>query len=951
MNKKLLALFMLVFGMVLLAGCGSDDAPPPPVTLTEINISPAEPDELHVNVTKQFTATGKFSDGITQDFTNTATWNSTVPATATIDANGLARGVAAGTTNITASQSGVTSIIAVLDVINPALTGITVSPAAPGALFVGNTQQFTATGDYANGSTLDITNTVTWNSSTPATATIDANGLATGVAVGTTNITASLSGIPSNIVALDVITPPPVTLTGISISPADPDELHVDVTKQFTATGNFSDGTTQDFTNTATWNSTVPATATIDANGLARGVAAGTTNITASQSGVTSNIAVLDVINPALTGITVSPAAPGALFVGNTQQFTATGDYANGSTLDITNSVTWDSSTPATATIDAAGLATGVATGTTNITASLSGISSNIVALDVVTPTLSSISVSPTAVPDGLPVDVTQQFTATGFYTDDSIQDLTTTVIWTSSAPATASVDGNGLATGQAAGTADITASDSGITSNIVALEVINPTLLSINVAPAVVRIELDLGRSLPFQAEGVFDNNQSYDITDYVTWDSSVPAVATIDQSGKATAASAGTTNISASSASFPAVSSNVVALTTELKAQTDLTVEPQNPVALPVGRRQTLVALLRASDGTLQNVTDTARWETSDRNIAGVDNAPSSTAGTVTGFSIGTVTITATDTASGQQDSVDFVVNDATIETVTILPQNPVDLPGGHTQTFTVIGTFSDGVTRILRSTQPWSVSDPRVALIENVTASGGIARLEGLSAGNIDVIYTDWTTDGGASGKQDRVPLTVTLGDLQSIEITPSSPPDVSLAAGSSVQFNATGNYAGGDTRWITEDVIWDSSDTAVGAFDIETKGKLTILPGTANQTTNASASMLNASDILVTSAPTTVTVNTETLDSLYISNLPVVLGETAQFAVTGTFTNGDQSDYTDQVTWSTDDPGVATVSNAEGTKGEVTGVSVGTTVIRAVDPVSSVSTASGITVSQP
>jgi len=102
--------------------------------------------------------------------------------------------------------------------------------------------------------------------------------------------------------------------------------------------------------------------------------------------------------------------------------------------------------------------------------------------------------------------------------------------------------------------------------SNAVALEVLDPTvtLVSINVAPAVVPIALDVGRPLPFQAEGVFSNSNSYDVTNYVTWDSSVPAVATIDDSGVATAATEGTTNISASAAG---VQSNIVALTTEDK------------------------------------------------------------------------------------------------------------------------------------------------------------------------------------------------------------------------------------------------------------------------------------------------------------------------------------------------------------------------------------------------
>ena len=59
----------------------------------------------------------------------------------------------------------------------------------------GATQQFTATGTYSDSSTENITASVTWTSGTPATATISAAGLATGVAVGSANITATLTGV------------------------------------------------------------------------------------------------------------------------------------------------------------------------------------------------------------------------------------------------------------------------------------------------------------------------------------------------------------------------------------------------------------------------------------------------------------------------------------------------------------------------------------------------------------------------------------------------------------------------------------------------------------------------------------------------------------------------------------------------------------------------------------
>src|ERR1700722_5457790 len=72
-----------------------------------------------------------------------------------------------------------------------------------------------------------------------------------------------------------------------------------------------------------------------------------------------------------LDSIQVTPGTQ-ALAVGQTAQFTATGTYGNAkhpSTQNVTSLVTWTSSAPAVATVNAAGLATAVGAGTTTITA------------------------------------------------------------------------------------------------------------------------------------------------------------------------------------------------------------------------------------------------------------------------------------------------------------------------------------------------------------------------------------------------------------------------------------------------------------------------------------------------------------------------------------------------------------------------------------------------------
>jgi len=86
----------------------------------------------------------------------------------------------------------------------PIISSITVTAASPSSLNVGSKEKFTATGSNWIGSPEDVTYVVTWVSDNTAVATIDTSGLVTAVGVGTTNITATLSGITSTSVSLAV---------------------------------------------------------------------------------------------------------------------------------------------------------------------------------------------------------------------------------------------------------------------------------------------------------------------------------------------------------------------------------------------------------------------------------------------------------------------------------------------------------------------------------------------------------------------------------------------------------------------------------------------------------------------------------------------------------------------------------------------------------------------------
>ena len=559
--------------------------------------------------------------------------------------------------------------------------------------------------------------------------------------------------------------------------------------------------------------------------------------------------------------------------------------------------------------------------------------------------TLTSISISPSVVPKDMLPGLEQQFVAIGTYSDNSQQILSTGVDWASSSPGVANVNASGLATGISAGATDITAAVGAINSNAVALTVVNPGLLSIQVSPPTVPNGLPVGASQQFIAMGVYNNNQIYDITDTVAWSSDDTNVVTIDSSGLATGQGATTAsaNISASS---DMVSSNVVNVAVSVQTAVGLIVEPKEGVPLPVNRTQQFTALLLYANDTTFDVTDEVQWSSNDPSVATVINDNSAgSKGLVTGVSTGRVAITATHTIGQSGDGV-FDVTSATIQAVNIDPATPGNIPAEHTQNFTAEGEFTDGINRQLTAPN-WFVDDSSVATFNY---RGTTAQVLGVAAGSASLIYLDTLADGMLSGQTDTVPLTITSAVLDTIVISPSP---ATIADGTELLFTATGNFDDTSTRDITQDVWWETGDNTVAGFSV-IPGQLTALFGVNNSAT-AQAKRVNSQDVLKASPTANVIVQDATLNGLTIvpPGSPVSVWETDQYTVTASFDNGTSADYTERVTWSVlpNNPINATVSTASGTKGQVTGVRAGPATLRVIDPQTGTSQDLAITISSP
>src|SRR5215831_5118471 len=767
----------------------------------------------------------------------------------------------------------------------PKLNSIVVMPANPTLTLASappaSTLQFSAMGIYSDGTSRPLPQ-VTWSSSNMSAATINSSGLATSAAVGMTAISAT-SGSVSGSTAL-TIAAAAVTLQSITVTPANP-TLHLAAappasTLQFTATGNYSDGSTQNLTSQVTWSSSNTATS---------GSSSGSTLLTITAPAVT------------LQSITVAPANA-SLVLGKTQAFTATGHYSDGSTQNLTTQVIWSSSMTSVATIASGGLATSVSVGSTTVTATL-GSTSGSTMLTVTAAQLVSIAVTPGNA--SVPLGTLQQYTATGTYTDNSTKDLTASVTWSSSATGIATISSSGLLTARGLGSSTIQAT-SGSISGSTSVTINTANVVSVSLQPA--NATIANGTNLQYAAIATFNDGSTLNVTivSGVSWTSSNTSVATIGPlNGLAVSKGVGSTMIGVSFGSFSDSSTlNVSSATIQ-----SIAVSPVNPSIAPLTTER-FVATGMFSDGSSQNITAVANWQSSNTAVATVANSPGYF-GVASALTQGSTSISAAFTSPGGPSatgSTMLQVTNATPLAITVTPTSATISPSANVQ-YIAIATFTSGSPQNVTLVATWASSLTSVATI-NSTGSA-----TGLSPGSTNIT----ASLGGVTST--AVPLTVTSSPLVSLAVSCTSP---QIAQGTSEDCAAIGTFQDGTTQTLTSLVNWTSSQAGVATVS----------------NTSASRGQVNALSAGSTTLPaylngivgtTTLAVSNATLTSITVSPATpsIHLGGSQAFTAIGNFNDGTTQTLTTFLGWSSSSPAVAIISPA----GLATSTGTGTTTISA------------------
>ncbi len=162
-------------------------------------------------------------------------------------------------------------------------------------------------------------------------------------------------------------------------------------------------------------------------------------------------------------------------------------------------------------------------------------------------PSLIGIGLSPVNPKVVLGEDI--QFTATGFYSNQTTIDITDTVDWASSDSSvltvTGALDQEGFGSSVAAGAAQVKASYFEIESNLITVSVTEALIEDLSVSPSTAQLEVD--GSLQLSAEASFSDGSRGNVSGSVRWLTDDGSVATVDTGGRVTGKAAGATAVTA--------------------------------------------------------------------------------------------------------------------------------------------------------------------------------------------------------------------------------------------------------------------------------------------------------------------------------------------------------------------------------------------------------------------
>ncbi len=406
-------------------------------------------------------------------------------------------------------------------------------------------------------------------------------------------------------------------------------------------------------------------------------------------------------------------------------------------------------------------------------------------------------------------------------------------------------------------------------------------------------------------------DCTDSKNVTNSVSWSSTVTDAATIVSKGQATGVAKGYTIVIAKLRGTEG--SSVL----EVDTVDSLAVTPDTGggIYVPVGYTDTFTAELGLTDGGTMDVTDVATWSTTVA-VATID------AGVATGVTDGTSDINAS--YLGKTDAIASVltVEDITADSLDVLPDTGggILVALGTAQAFTATVDTANLTNFDVTADAAWTA----------VTA-GGTADISAGTA--IGTAIGDVTVNATLGAETDATASVATVEVVTSIL---GGCADATIAVGDTTSCGAIATSAG-DTGLIATPYITWEADLADATID--NSGDVLGVTGIAAGTTVT----FTVTDVDSGNDDATATVDVEpafSLESIAIdvAGGTIVNGGAFDYTATGTYGNGGgladrTDDVTEDVTWTSATVATATISNATCGIGEAESVGTGTSLITA------------------
>jgi uncharacterized protein YjdB len=421
--------------------------------------------------------------------------------------------------------------------------------------------------------------------------------------------------------------------------------------------------------------------------------------------------------------------------------------------------------------------------------------------------------------------------------------------------------------------------------------------------------LSIAVGGTSQLVATALYSNSTSALVTasPLASWSSSNASVASVNATtskGLVTGVASGTTNMNLSYKGLSRVAATTVYSVSGVTVSTGSVIDG-------IGSQSSITATAQTSSFSF-DVTSSAVWSSSNSAVATVNSS-----GVIQYVSAGSAVITAT--YAGFSATVNVTVQSKSLVSLSLtVSGGGQSIPVNGMKNLIATGTYSDSSTEDLTNTAVWSSSNNSVLTVSNTLPT--IGKVTGITGGTSTVS----ATIGSVSG---NLLVTVNAVTLSSIAITPST---ALVASGATYNLRATGTYSDSSTADMTELVTWSSSNTSAATISnvSGSKGLATTPTFSGYLATTVTATLSSAT------GTTVLGVNGATITSIVVTpSVSLTVNQQYSLKAYGNLSDGGVLDLTDFAIWSSATISKVSVSNSLGSKGRVTGVATGSSVITA------------------